>query len=178
MQTPIAKSEHFQVLSTIDAKARLATLVFLGELNEEAKLEEVSSYIHRLSSQVDQVVLDLAGIRGLNSAGVRQWLSFVGELTSEPRIFFSKVSESLVDQANLVPQILGPRVSAILSVFAPYICTGCKLRSSVEIKIDGKAASEEGGMHSLREKPCPKCGSAAQLDGLIEEYFGFLSRLE
>ena len=172
MKTTIAKSERFRVLVALDSHAHAVTLIFEGELNEEAKLEEVSHYLERISQQAHAVLFDLGGVRSLNSAGVRQWISFMEELPTDLSVNFLKVCESLVDQANLVPHILGKSVKAILSVMVPYVCTICKTRSSCEIQISSL------DFHRVCESRCPHCGGLAKLDGLVEEYMGFLSRLE
>jgi ABC-type transporter Mla MlaB component len=174
MQVRIAKTEYFEVQSVVsgsaDSGSDVATLSFVGNLNEEVNLEEVIAYLGRLPREVARITLDLSRIRTLNSAGVRQWLHFIDALPRGVPIFFCKVSEVLVDQANLVPDLLGSSRKSILSLFAPYVCEACNTRSQIEID----AAVD---LQGVRKRKCPHCGKSAELDGLVEEYFGFLKQL-
>jgi DNA-directed RNA polymerase subunit RPC12/RpoP len=171
MQVTIAKSENFEVRSVIDSNLGEVHLCFVGDLTEEANLDEVASYLGRVAIDIQSITLDLERIRTLNSAGVRLWMQFVEALPRQTAVFFYRVSEPLVDQANLVPHLLGSSRKSVRSFFAPYVCSDCTTRSQIEIGV-------EADLTRVRTRKCPRCGKEAELDGLVESYFGFLKQLK
>jgi hypothetical protein len=81
----------------------------------------------------------------------------------------------LIEQAAVVPSVLGKPGTKILSFVAPFYCGRCNIRTISTIAARDVPKTESG--YALPKPKCPrcgKCGASMELDGLEDDYFRFL----
>lgn len=142
--------------------------VFLeGTIDEEANLHQLLD-----RARNGKLILDLGGIRFINSIGVREWIRMqqaaakVG-LAMELR----RVAEVLVHQLNIVPATRG--VAIVTSFFAPYECDHCDAEHEMvlDLRLHGAALAKL----KAPEMPCPDCKRPMVFTAPPELYFTFLA---
>jgi ABC-type transporter Mla MlaB component len=158
----VAMSERFEWTVRLDGTKTLASLS--GPINEDTDFAPLLAELQDRK----QVCMDLAGIRRINSCGVREWVNFVRALPSGLQLEVDKCSQPMVTQINMISNFLGS--ARILSVHAPFLCESCGHEDAVLIAV------EKGRSPDLVPRPCPKCNQAMQFDDLEESYFSFLRR--
>lgn len=130
-------------------------VVMVGELNEQSDLRG----IHRLP---DPLVLDLTGVRAINSAGMHQ----LARLLEDRSVAAEGCSAAVVKLLNVLPALR--RRIEVRSVVAPLECDRCRLTWSVVVEIRPDRPP------IIPEVPCPECPGAMTLAEPWEHYFGFL----
>lgn len=139
---------------------------FDGEIHENFKshliaLPEAKSYI-----------INLSGLRSINSLGLREWAQFILMLTQKSQVSLEECSVVFIDQANIVPQIIAN--SRVTSFFAPYYCPRCNIELNCNLSIANHRKK-------LSERRAPQiihsCGEELQFDALEESYFFNVDKL-
>ena len=114
-----------------------------------------------------RTVIDLSGIKSINSCGVREWVRFVEKLPANAETYYDKVPPAMAAQANMIANFLGR--GAVVTVLAPYFCAQCS--DSVEVLLDVRKDFAQGLRAPAR--PCPTCKSPLAFDD-VEGFFDFL----
>jgi eukaryotic-like serine/threonine-protein kinase len=138
--------------------ATFATLA--GDITERSDLSPL------LSVSSARLVLDLSGVRRINSTGVRSWIRFMSTLSKRTgKIELERCSVVIVHHLNMISSFKG--AASVRSVLAPYECPNCE-ESKLEL-IDLKAPS----IDLKPELPCPRCGGVLEFDDIPDSYLGF-----
>jgi hypothetical protein len=128
----------------------------------------------RLPPKLDRaVVFDLASVRYLNSAGLRNWVNFLRALSHVPSYDFVRCSVAFVTQASMVPEALGR--GQVSSFMIPYACEGCELEEE-RLMQTAAFAVPEVWPPVLPTFKCPRCGDELAFDDVPARYFAFLER--
>jgi eukaryotic-like serine/threonine-protein kinase len=129
-----------------------------GEITEEARLDSLADEI-----RPPTVVLDLEGIRRINSLGVRDWLRMVSAIEAKGvSIVLERVSVPVV--YNLVSISGFEGHGSIRSVFAPYWCRRCDEEGQTLVQIGPGAAELATAVE------CRRCRAPMELNDLPELY--------
>jgi anti-anti-sigma regulatory factor len=145
----------------ISARGGTGTHVMLyGEINEGTTFGELK----RLKGRV---VMDLAGVKRINSFGVRELLTFFETVRSGAQVETERCSPAIVNQLNLLPTL--SRAMIVRSILAPVECPGCLQELEVEVPLRGG-----GGPGSVPATQCDDCGGPMELSEPAERYFAFL----
>jgi anti-anti-sigma regulatory factor len=146
----------------ISPRAGDETLVMVyGEITEATSFRD-------LLALRGSATLDLAGVRRLNSFGVRELVDFLDTLGSHCLLAAERCSPAVVTQLNLLPELT--RHLAIRSVMAPMECPACFHEREVLVDV-------RGGRHAVPKTPCDECEAPMELAEPEERYFAFLSGL-
>lgn len=117
-----------------------------------------------------KLVIDVGGIRRINSAGVRNWITFLGQVPATTEVWFESLPIVMVEQANMILNFLGK--ARVRSLMAPYFCYACQDTDTKMITID------DGTFDVKDPKPpafkCSRCQGALDFDDDEEGYFVFL----
>jgi CheY-like chemotaxis protein len=140
-------------------------VTLLGDLTEVSDLRGLA---RRLEGTVE---FDLAGLRYLNSAGVRLWSGFLAGLARVDAYSFVRASTGFITQAAMVRAVLGR--GQVLSFFAPYQCETCD--RSEERLLQPETVRVDGQLVPPRFR-CGTCYGPLKFDDLPERFFGFLQR--
>lgn len=142
-------------------------LWFNGEIHENFKAKQVS-----LPSSA-KTFINLAGLRSINSLGIREWSQFIHMLSQQTQVFLEECSVVFIDQANIVPQIAAN--CSIVSFYAPYFCPQCNSELNCKLTFAGhkKRLSERRAPQIIHS-----CGNELEFDALEESFFGFLDRIQ
>lgn len=152
---------------TVDiySDADSARYVFRGDIAETFDAKSIPMLSKR------SVVFDLAGINGINSCGVREWVQFMREFSQATDFQLENCSVSIVDQFNLVPQTMGN--AHIASFYAPYYCATCDEEVTVLI-----TTSDHWNVLAAKAAPEMRhsCGTKLDFDALEDSYFQQIER--
>lgn len=140
------------------------SVVLAGIIDEGAELS-VFNELH------GDAVVDLAGIKRINSYGVRLWVDAMRRIPTDARVVFVRSSPPMIEQMNMIHGFFGP--AELRSFFAPMICPACE--ESLNELFEVGPCRDAGG--NLSEVKCPGCGETMELDD-IEDQFLFFLRLE
>lgn len=134
----------FEIVSTENGRTMM---MFAGDIVE-------GTILPRPPEETTHLVLNLEGVRRLNSVGTALWLAYVVELESKGiEIQFEKIPTSVTTQIRLIANFLGN--GHVKSFFVPYFCDKCD--------IDFTKLSEKGEV--IAEKvPCESCDREAIVD--------------
>jgi len=144
--------------------ARRTVLTLSGQIDEFSRLGELASQL------VPPLTIDLAGIRFINSIGVREWVRFLRVLCPLGEVKLRRCSEPMVMQFNMIAGTLGK--AEVESLLAPYECRACGLEESVELLVARDLAL---GLRSAPpERPCPRCGGQLSFADSPAHYLLFL----
>ena len=136
------------------------TLVLIGKIDEDARLEEAIASISET-----KVTVDLSQITALNSYGVRVWINAF-KAFSNKQFTFKKIPTVIINQMNMISNFM-PGTSIIESYFAPYYCENCDTEEDILYHISDTNVIET-------EQNCKNCNSLLEFDELEDEYFLFL----
>jgi len=143
----------------------LVTLV--GDIAEDAGLFDL------IPALGGSVVLDLGGIRRINSAGVREWVNFIRD--THPRtdhLALSNCSPAIVMQMNMISNFRGN--AEVTSFYAPLVCPACD-REQDEL-IEATPDIVNNLPDRIPDFTCTQCQTVLELDDIPERYFAFLKR--
>jgi hypothetical protein len=134
----------------------------VGEITERSNMKELLG-----SLAVSPVVLDLAAVKRINSAGIREWIDFDEALSKRaPKVTLERCSVAFVHQLNMIEGFSGN--APITSAFAPYFCTKCNSEHAELIDLQEKGSASPIAL----TLPCSKCGGPMEFDDL-PEYLSF-----
>lgn len=148
----------------IVATVRDRVLYLAGEIDEE-----FDASLAFQEAEKDELLLDLSGIRSVNSMGVVQWIPALAGLSATRQVSITRVAYTLVLNANCVKGFFGG--AEVLSVMSPYYCGTCDVNELAEISYEQLLASD----WKPPEVQCPTCKGAFDFDEL-ENYFAFMKR--
>ena len=130
----------------------------------QGNVTESSNFAELAPQLTGDVCLDLAGVRRVNSAGVREWIDFVSGLKSRlTKLSFIRCSVAIVHQLNMIEGFGGG--AEIKSAYAPYFCTKCNSEHADLLELSGPVTIQD-------TLPCPKCGGSMEFDEL-PQYLSF-----
>jgi hypothetical protein len=118
------------------------------------------------------IVIDVSGIRFITSFGVRQWLRAMSSLPAHAHVYLTGCQRIFVEQLNMILNFGGR--GQILTLLAPYRCTGCGNESD-EV-IDAVQHGKYVVAGQLPEMTCRKCNGRLSLDEMPETYFACLTK--
>jgi len=141
---------------------------FKGILDENAHLDKI------FNTEKEKIVINLRGVKRINSCGVREWVNAIKAIPVEKKIEFVECSSSMVKQFNMITNFGGR--GKVTSFMAPYFCSKCD--KPVEKLIAVNDYMEE----LLKLIPplfaCSECRERLEFDDLEEKYFQFVPRQE
>jgi anti-anti-sigma regulatory factor len=132
-----------------------------GEFTENANFSEL------LGAQTPAIVLDLSGVRRINSCGVREWVHLVEALKHSGRsVELERCSVPFVAQLNMIVNFSGG--ARVRSFYAPYLCPNCNTEHAELCEMPDSAPP------TVREfSKCPSCGSVSEFDDIPYAYLAF-----
>ncbi len=142
-------------------------VALIGIINEDADL-----LFQRIQSDIANdpvVVIDFAQVQGINSLGVRSWVTFLRNIEEKKEVIFVHCTPDIIMQINMVPSFLVK--STIESFFVKYVCDTCNKEEKKLI------LKKDLAPKSIPELPkCAESDCGLQTEELEEEYFVFLTR--
>ena len=152
-------------VTCVDIKQNNGVVYLSGDISE-------ASQFANLPIASGEVRMDMAGIRSINSTGVREWALWLGRSSIKPT--YVNCPPAVVMQLNIIPQLL-ENGAVVESFYLPAYCPSCQkqilflLRSGHEF-FPGKAPTIA----------LPLCGcddAPYESDVDLDEYFYFVEQL-
>ncbi len=141
------------------------TVVLVGQIDDQSMLSEI---IDQLGGRV---VIDLAGVRFINSIGVREWIGLLQGLDAKKvPVALRSCSEPMVYQMNMVMEARG--AATVESFHVPYVCDACGGTFSLVLEVAPHAAELKA--RTVPTRPCPDCAGTMVFDDFPNRYLLFL----
>ncbi len=153
---------HYKTVSEPDA----TRVEFSGRISEHAAAK-LAALLSDLRG-VETVRLDLQGVSGLNSVGVREWLTFIETCAASATVELHRCSTAFVAQLNMVANFDGG--ARICSISLPFVCETCGATKELVAPV------EEGSCPSYETPSCDVHRAPMLFDDLEDAYFAFLTR--
>ena len=135
----------------------------VGVIDEDADLR----FFSRVTSSA---TISLAGVRRINSDGVRRWIDALRGVRPDVRLRFIECPPQLVDQLNMLSGFLGAH--DLESFYAPMECDSCGgAREELICVTDIRKNSCRLPVATRR---CESCGGEMLLGRVEEQYLLFL----
>ena len=139
----------------------------------EGDMDENSGLFDLMPVLAGKVVLDLCGVKRINSAGVREWVNFIRD--ADPRtdhLALANCSPAIVMQMNMIANFRGN--AEVTSFYAPLVCPACDREQDELIEATPEIIS--GLPDNIPAFTCGECRTVLELDDIPERYFAFLKR--
>lgn len=136
-------------------------VLLYGEITESTGFGELKLLRGR-------VVFDMAGIRRINSFGVREMLNFLETLGRACQIEAERCSTTVVNQLNMLPEF--SRKLRVRSIIAPMECGKCG--HEADVKVDLPVGGRRAVVPLLE---CDTCQSPMTMAEPEDRYFAFLT---
>ena len=166
----LSENAHFKIEARILEESSSALLVVSGWVNEDVSLSTVIPMLSDIGTSV--VAFDLSKVTLINSCGVREWLLFIQRMQTKFQCLFTFLNEAIVEQANMIPNMLGKAGTAVMAFEAPYYCAKCETRQLEVLK--PKDINLDQGTFEAPSFSCKKCSGPMTFDAVEDEYFHFL----
>ncbi len=128
----------------------------IGKIDEKFDGKEV---LARLQPG-QRVRLQLDGVRGISSLGVRALEYFMAAL-GDREVVLEDISAAVANQVTMIPNLLGR--ATVKSAKLPFVCPSCGTEEPRSVPYVKDAAST----HAPK---CSQCGHRMDFDGFSEEY--------
>ena len=154
-----------KTIGRLTAAVEGEVLALAGEIDDQATLSDLVDQLG------PRVVIDLKGVRFINSVGVREWIVFLGSLTDRgKKVVLRNCSEPMVHQMSMVVEARGS--AEVESFCAPFLCDDCASERSLVIDV----AQNLGELKARRvpAQKCPDCGGTMRFDDFPNRYLLFL----
>lgn len=136
-----------------------------GEVDDQATLSDLTDQLGK------RVVVDLKGVRFINSVGVREWIVFLGSLAERgAAVTLRNCSEPMVHQMSMVVEARGS--SEVESFCAPFLCDDCASERSLVLEVKPNLAELKS--RRVPAQKCPDCGGTMRFDDFPNRYLLFL----
>ncbi len=151
----------------------VTSVEFSGDIDENSDFSELGRKLK------GQVTFELAGVRRINSFGVREWIDFVRDLPAVSELTLVGCSPAIVVQMNMISNFRG--AARVRSIYAPYLCDTCGEEHDELIELDTVGVPAKGIRRSpnapsvCTPRVCPSCGGTTTLDEQPERYLAFLT---
>lgn len=148
-------------------------LTFEGAIDEDTEFPALSL------EAVKTVVIDLNGVRSINSVGIREWLAWIRPVAQTAEITLERCPKSMVLQFNMVDGFL-PAGTKVTSFYVPYFCEKCDYEGSHLLTVGKDIVNDPAGVRvEFDAKAAAKCSDGAcgiEMDVSEAKYFQFLKR--
>jgi anti-anti-sigma regulatory factor len=148
----------------------LCYITLSGMIDEDNDLIEVAAKVNQ-----PKVAINTAGVERINSCGVRDWVTWLGELQKKgvKTLYLVECSPVIMAQVNLVHNFVG--AGAVVDFYGPYYCATCDANHMLLIEV-------EEAMRNLPYKApacrCHRCDLAMEFDDIESSYFAFLNTIQ
>lgn len=139
-------------------------LTLSGQIDESFPQE-----LHNLKTG-PELIINLDNVKMINSLGIREWIKFMGVLTTT-KIEFVKCPKIFIDQVNMVQGFITPNCK-IKSFYVPYFNEDTNMEKNVLYSY-GKEFGD-GGMLKVQGSMKAEDGTELELDVVEQKYFKFL----
>ena len=160
----------------VETSSQTLLICPIGPINEDVQFKSVLDLIGQLGEKINHVIVDLGKVISMNSVGVRTWILFLEQLQHrKENVIFTKVNEIFIEQASIVPNLLGKIGTPIRDFYVPYYCSLCE--TSERSLVPPEDLPFVQNRFQAPKKKCKNCQGELELDAIEEEYFGFVKAL-
>jgi hypothetical protein len=159
--------------SAIKGKALVVRMA--GKITEDTHLNQVLiDLMIAGDNKFDSIYFDLRGVQQINSPGVRDWLLFMERVQAKYMIRFLSIGECFVEQASMIPTLLGKAGTPVDTFDAPYLCERCNTKQVILMKTKDVLDASGSGEITAPAAKCQKCGQPLEFDAYEDEFFQFI----
>ncbi len=149
----------------IEKSGTQARVSVFGVIDEDA---DFNPYTLLGTTHVD---LHLAGIKSINSCGIREWIKWI-ESAGQASVQYHECPKMIVDQINMVQGFL-PAQGKVMSFYVPYFSEETGAEKNVLFTY-GKEFTENGVLPP--EAVSDETGQPMEMDVVESKFFKFLKK--
>jgi hypothetical protein len=137
-------------------------------LTISGSIDEDADFAHVDLNEVELMIVNLNGLKGLNSCGIREWIRWTQKFPDTLKVAFLNCPKIAIEQMNMVEGFL-PKNGIVKSFYIPYYCEECDSVTNYlqEVKQGVEVDAPE-------EIQCENCKQTAEIDVIEAKYFKFL----
>ena len=140
-----------------------------GNLDEEAHLPVLNA------APGAEIILDLSGIKSVNSVGIRTWLGWIGPLSEQVTFVFEKVPHAVVLQINMIEGFL-PKTARVSSFYVPIYSEAEDEEDQILLTVGSDIIPNPNGPELKVDLQQIKGDGDWELDVVEKTYFKFLTQ--
>jgi hypothetical protein len=153
----------------IEDREEFSLVTLSGIVDEDNHLSELPDRIKE-----SLVVINTAHVERINSCGVRDWVTWLGEMEKRGKtIYFIECPPVIMAQVNLVYNFVGS--GQIINFFGPYFCSKCDTDRLLLIDVQEALTKIPFKAPVCR---CNTCDLTMEFDDIENSYFAFLGQLK
>ena len=150
------------MVSKFEAKLDGETLLITmnGEVTGQSQLPNIKTMHAR------KMLIDLAGLKYINSGGVRNWILWMArakEILPDATFKFENFPAAFVRQVASIQGFLPPG-SSVNSFYVPFFCPTC------DHSCEHLFTKQKEIMTKIMTLPCAKCSGTMEIDAVPEHY--------
>jgi anti-anti-sigma regulatory factor len=150
---------------TVERGDDISTVSLTGEVDDQATLSDLAETLS------GNLVIDLGGVRFINSVGVREWIVFLSALADKGcKVILRNCSEPMVHQMSMVVEARGS--ADVESFYAPFLCDDCAAERSLVLAVAPNLEALRS--RKVPAQKCPDCGGTMRFDDFPNRYLLFL----
>jgi hypothetical protein len=138
-----------------------------GQVTLSGVIDEYADLSFLGSLTGPKVVLNMRGVRRINSYGVRHWMEQIRKVPPNVTMEVIEIPPPIVDQVNMVHGFMGR--GKVVSFYVPYTCGNCE-----EYREQLVTTAEVKKRKGLPEVKCVACGTVMEVDDVEEQYLQIL----
>jgi hypothetical protein len=150
-----------------DEQPDYTVLAIQGVLDENTEMPDFKF------SKARDLMIDLNGLRAMNSVGVRRWIQWIHKFGRE-EIYFRRCPRVFIDQLNNVSDLI-PKKSIIFSFYVTYFSE--RLEEEKNTLYVRGTHYEKGSLLTAPEV-LDADGQEMEIDVMPEKYFRFLTKYD
>lgn len=120
-------------------------------------------------SGFERLVLDLNGLKSMNSVGIRLWKEWLSAAPATKPLILQNVHRGIVAQINAVLGFLPPQAK-VESIYVPFFCDDCDVEE--EHLFETAALGKQAPVARL--KGCKKAACQPEADVVWDRYIAFM----
>src|SRR3954468_24709622 len=115
MSKKVVLNENSKMRLEMEVEGSRGLVRPVGVVDEDVNFGLILSVMGHLGVALTHLKFDLSMIQRMNSCGVREWLLLLEKIPSGIECGFENVNELIVEQANMIPGILGRKGMRVIS---------------------------------------------------------------
>lgn len=149
----------------INKNAGTMNIQMSGTIDEDVDFAQINL------TEAQQIDLELAGVKSINSCGIREWIKWM-TTNKNAKINFNKCPKVIVDQINMVDGFL-PQNGKVSSFYVPYYNDDSGSEKNVLFRYGTEFT--EGSVNPPPEVKDDQ-GHKMEMDIIESKYFKFIKR--
>lgn len=149
----------------IEEEGSLKKIILTGIIDEDV------NFAHIEIVNTPEIRFELAGIKSINSCGIREWIKWLNT-NKAAKIHFENCPKIIIDQINMVDGFL-PKNATVESFFVPYYNDDNGTEKNILFRLGSEFSP---GVVNAPKNVKDENGDPMEMDVIESKYFKFLKK--